>query len=169
MLCNICQSKDATVHFTKIVEGKMHKVDLCKACAKDKGIDDPSGFSLADVVIGLGTSEAIEKSDPESDGRCSQCGFSHTDFKKTGRLGCPDCYKTFQKGLETMLKTMHKGVLHVGKVPFTLKKSRDFTIKIEKLEVALDKAVGEEQFEQAAVFRDEINDLKKKLEKVSVN
>ena len=54
MLCDICKKNVATVHLTQMVEGKTKKVDLCEACSKDKGVDDPTGFSLADLLLGLG-------------------------------------------------------------------------------------------------------------------
>ena len=33
--CDLC-SKPATVHLTQIVNSKIHKVDLCEACAADE-------------------------------------------------------------------------------------------------------------------------------------
>jgi protein arginine kinase activator len=44
-------SKSATVHLTQIVNNKVHKVDLCEECAQAKGVTDPSGFSLADLLL----------------------------------------------------------------------------------------------------------------------
>ncbi|GIT06331.1 MAG: hypothetical protein CM1200mP29_17420 [Verrucomicrobiota bacterium] len=49
MLCDICKEKEATVHLTQMVEGKTKKIDLCEDCSKAKGVDDPAGFSLADL------------------------------------------------------------------------------------------------------------------------
>ena len=40
---------------------KMQKVDLCEECAKTKGVNDPTGFSLADLLLGLGASQEIEQ------------------------------------------------------------------------------------------------------------
>ena len=42
--CDIC-TKLATVHLTQIVNGKIHKIDLCETCAKEKGVTDPNGLS----------------------------------------------------------------------------------------------------------------------------
>ena len=47
--CSIC-NKEATVHLTQIVNNKIHKVDLCESCAQKKGVTDPEGFSLADLL-----------------------------------------------------------------------------------------------------------------------
>ena len=62
MLCCICKEKEATVHLTQIAGDKMQKVDLCEDCAKTKGVNDPTGFSLADLLLGLGASQEIEQS-----------------------------------------------------------------------------------------------------------
>ena len=56
MLCRICKAKQATVHLTMIAFAKMRKVDLCEECAKTKGVNDPTGFSLADLLLGLSSS-----------------------------------------------------------------------------------------------------------------
>ena len=53
MLCRICKKEEATVHLTQIAGDKMQKVDLCPECAKTKGVNDPTGFSLADLLFGL--------------------------------------------------------------------------------------------------------------------
>src|SRR6059058_2840785 len=106
MLCDVCKCNDATVFLTQILEGKMHKVNLCDACSKEKGVQDPTGFALADLLLGIGAAEEIEKGAPTQ--KCPVCGFGQSDFKKTGRLGCSACYVTFAEGLNALLKAMHK-------------------------------------------------------------
>ena len=96
MVCDVCNANAATVFLTQIVDGKMQKVNLCEACSKEKGVTDPTGFALADLLLGLGAAQEIEKSSAVQ--RCPTCGFSQADFKKTGRLGCPTCYETFAGG-----------------------------------------------------------------------
>jgi len=61
MLCCVCKEKKATVHLTQIAGEKVQKVDLCEDCAKQKGVNDPAGFSLADLLIGLAASQEIEQ------------------------------------------------------------------------------------------------------------
>ena len=161
MVCCVCKEKEAKVHLTQIVGDKMQKVDLCDECAKQKGVNDPTGFSLADLLLGLGASQELEQS--ASDVRCPNCGFTQADFKKAGRLGCAECYDTFKDGLEGLLKSMHKGTRHVGKVPHSLQQSRDLAERLKTLQRKLDKAVADEDFEQAALVRDEIKMMKEKL------
>src|ERR1700741_4341566 len=110
MLCCICKEKEATVHLTQIAGDKMEKVDLCEECAKNKGVNDPAGFSLADLLLGWGASQELEQGAGGAEVKCSKCGFTQADFKKAGRLGCAECYTTFEEGLEGLLKTMQKGI-----------------------------------------------------------
>jgi protein arginine kinase activator len=163
MLCCICKEREATVHLTQIAGDKMQKVDLCEECAKTKGVNDPTGFSLADLLLGLGASQELEQSAGGAEVKCGRCGFTQADFKKAGRLGCPECYKTFADGLEGLLKTMHKGVHHTGKVPEALRQTRDLSDRLKSLQKKLAKAVEDENFEQAALLRDEIKQMSAKL------
>jgi protein arginine kinase activator len=163
MLCCICKEKEATVHLTQIAAEKMQKVDLCEDCAKTKGVNDPTGFSLADLLLGLGASQEIEQAGGGAEVKCPRCGFTQADFKKAGRLGCSECYKTFSEALEGLLKTMHKGPRHVGKVPEALRQSRDLSERLKNLQKKLAKAIEEEDFEEAAMLRDEIKQTNARL------
>lgn len=167
MLCIICKQNQAKVHLTQIVGDKMQKVDLCEECAKNKGVNDPAGFSLADLLLGLGASQEMEKANGGEEVKCPHCGFTQVDFKKAGRLGCSECYVTFAEGLEGLLKTMHKGVRHVGKIPQALRQGRDLTNQLRQLQKRLDKAIHEEDFEHAATLRDEIKSTREKLNQVA--
>ena len=57
MLCGICKEKEATVHLTQIVGDKVQQVDLCPDCARTKGVLNPPGISLTDLVRGLQASQ----------------------------------------------------------------------------------------------------------------
>ena len=163
MLCCICKEKNATVHLTQITGEKMQKVDLCEECAKTKGVNDQTGFSLADLLLGLGASQELEQSAGGAEAKCPVCGFTHADFKKSGRLGCSECYVTFSEGLGGLLKTMHKGTRHVGKVPESLRTRRDLSEQMTALQKKLNKAIETEDFEQAAQVRDQIKQLNSRL------
>lgn len=170
MLCNICKQNVATVHLTDLVEGKAKKVDLCEACSKAKGVDDPTGFALADMLLGLGAAQEMEQATSgEPELACPQCGFTQADFKKAGRLGCAHCYSTFNDGIGGLLKSMHKGTRHVGKVPHALKQNLEFSEKLKSLQKKLEKAVDTEDFEQAAVLRDEIKHMRAQMSNVTVS
>ena len=124
MQCQVCKQDEASVHLTQIVDDDVRSLDLCVGCAKQKGVSDPLGFSFADVFKEAAPEEgAAGEAEPDKPARatraevqCSRCGLGHADFKKTGRLGCSDCYEAFAGVLDGMLKGMHKGIRHTGKV-----------------------------------------------------
>lgn len=157
--CDLC-TNPATVHLTQIVNNKVHKVDLCESCAQAKGVTDPSGFSLADLLLKASLNPEI----PSSAVRCEQCGFTPNDFKKHGRFGCPQCYETFSGLIDPMLDNMHKGTAHAGKVPEKALERKSLHDRLGELEANLDDAVKSERYEDAARFRDEINQLKQAFE-----
>jgi protein arginine kinase activator len=162
-ICSVCKAKPATLFLTKIsADNKKQNLDLCDACAKAKGLDDdPTAFLVpdADIMLGLGAAQEITQTSGGVDLKCPRCGFSQADFKKSGRLGCPECYQVFAEGLEGLLKTMHKGTRHVGKSPEALRQSRDNAERLKSLQKKLAKAIESEDFELAAKLRDELKDL----------
>lgn len=161
MLCNVCKQNEAKVHYSQLVGDKMQKIDLCEACSKEKGVTDPTTFSLAEMLFGTPEAKETEETvETASDVRCPACGFSQTDLKKTARMGCPECYTTFGEPLSRLLKSMHRGTRHVGKAPRKLAAVRDTSLRLKHLQDELDKAVASENFERAAVLRDEIKGLK---------
>ena len=159
MICDVCKNNQATVFLTQIVEGKMQKVNLCEACSKDKGVTDPTGFALADLLLGLGAAQEMERGGNTQ--KCPACGFGQSDFKKTGRLGCATCYATFAEGLAPLLKGMHKGEAHVGKVPSRLAMTMERESRLKDLHRDLRLAVSEENYESAAQIRDRIRESEK--------
>jgi protein arginine kinase activator len=163
MHCDVCQKNEATVYLTQIVEGKMQKVNLCEHCAKEKGVSDPTGFAMADLLLGLGATQQIEHGGQPAQ-KCPVCGFTQIDFKKTGRLGCSACYDTFADGLANLLKGMHKGLKHTGKMPAKLSRRFALADRVKSLEKDLKKAVKDEKYEDAARLRDEIQKLEHELQ-----
>lgn len=157
----VCKQNEAKVHLTQIIDGKLKKLDLCEECSKAKGVDDPTGFSLADLLLGLGASQELAQASGSTEVSCPTCGYTQADFKKSGRFGCPDCYRTFAEGLEALLKSMHKGTRHMGKAPGQQHRQvRDQQERLKILQKRLEDAVAVENYEEAARVRDEIKALK---------
>lgn len=159
MMCDVCQKETASVFLTQIVDGNMQKVNLCSGCSKEKGVTDPTGFALADLLLGMGAAQAVERSPAASVQRCANCGFTEAELKKSGRLGCSACYATFAEPLGGILRGMHKGVKHTGKIPVRLERRIARDNEIRGLTSDLRRAVVEEQYETAAALRDKIRVL----------
>lgn len=156
--CNLC-GNPATVHLTQIVNNEIHKLDLCEECAAAKGVTDPSGFSLADLLIKTSGSGG-EGSPSSTQLVCEHCGFTQADFKKHGRFGCPACYERFRPILDPVLSNMHKGMTHLGKVPARSLERKSRHERLAMLEKELQDAIKSERYEDAARLRDEISGMK---------
>ena len=72
MDCDIC-GKKAKVHLTQLVGGQIKKIALCDACAKEKGVTDPTGFALAEMLLGKAQGKIPVPSAPVTQGIGRRC------------------------------------------------------------------------------------------------
>lgn len=169
MLCQSCGKKTATTHIKTIVNGKLTQYHLCADCAKMKGygnIFQDWSFSFGNMLGGLlGTT--IQE---EEILRCEKCGASFEEISKTGKIGCAHCYETFRRKLAPVIQRIHGTTQHKGKVPGgSALRIADLNNKIMPVREApveekrrlLKKAVEAQDFETAAVLRDEIKEMEK--------
>jgi protein arginine kinase activator len=162
MKCDFCPEK-ATVFLTQLIENEIKKMSLCECCAEEKGVSDPTGFSLADVLMGGGkvpeSGEVVNVPGSAEGEACPSCGFTFAKFQQVGRLGCSECYQVFRGEVTQRLKGMHKGVLHLGRVPAGLVEAHQRQQKLDVLKQRLEDSVQAENYEEAAGLRDEISQM----------
>lgn len=159
MICESCQNREATVHLTQVIEGNVKKLHLCEECARKSGFDIQGPMSITDVLLGLGEGDASPHSPAGLDGirkHCGICGLTLSQFRSKGRLGCPDCYGSFQAEIIPLLDSMQHSTRHIGKVPSGKEAGPRQGGDIAALESMLAEAVDGENFEEAAVLRDRI-------------
>ena len=166
MKCDLCGHDDATVHLTEVINDNVSKLHLCDKCAKAKSEEMHSHFGLSDLLSGLmDFGPAVEKEAmAAANAKCFGCGMTYYDFQKAGRLGCGKCYEAFEKNLSELLRKIHGGDRHVGKMPFhgesVLKDQED----LKRLKNELGELIRSEEFEKAALLRDRVKDLESKLD-----
>jgi protein arginine kinase activator len=158
MLCDHCGKNEAIIHLTQIEKNQMATVHLCEGCAAAKGLEpgaNVGNLPLTEFLAQVGRGESSGGNGP-----CAFCGLRLDEFKKTGRLGCPQCYVSFEPHLKGLLRRLHGGIQHVGKV--YLPPDPSLAAQQERLaglRRKLDKAVQSEDFERAAQLRDMIRTL----------
>jgi len=166
-MCDNCKENVATVHYTEIVDNKLKKMDLCEDCARQKNIGINIQFSVADILKGL-TEAHLEKKDDTAE-KCPLCGLSFGMFRKKGKLGCGECYEVFSEELVPILNDIHKNIQHVGTKPVGARRTKSVSsnnmTKLDDLTAKLEKAVKNEEYEEAAVIRDKIKTLQQKQKK----
>lgn len=158
--CDRCGKNDAAIHFTQIQNNETTTRHLCEPCAAALGLDPGVGTTapLADFLAQMG--KALQGETVTSAGTCPSCGLTLADFKRTGRLGCARCWAVFEPSLKGLLRKLHGGTQHVGKVYHSADPAAtDRTARVVALRRSLQRAVDEEDFERAASLRDQIRRL----------
>ncbi len=163
MLCDVCGKKAATVHLTEIIEGKTTEIHLCEGCAKKKTEEVQKQFSIAGFLSDL-TDLDLDNKESAGQIKCSNCGLTYQEFKKTGKLGCYNCYADFKTFLAPLLKKVHGAGRHKGKSQDKGAKNLSVQERINKLKEFLNRAVELEEYEEAARLRDQIKELQKQAE-----
>ena len=156
MVCESCKQQQATVHLTEIVNDQMTELHLCEACANQKGAQVESHFGLSDLLSGLADFSKTQEPEEVSTKACPACGMTYDDFRKVGRLGCAECYATFKRSLGSLLKRIHGSPMHIGKSPARLVKLPKTKMELAELKRRLERAIEQEEFEEAARLRDQI-------------
>ncbi|MBP2033153.1 protein arginine kinase activator [Clostridium algifaecis] len=167
MLCDICKKNEATVHITKIVNGAKQDINLCEKCAMEHGelsfvpqIDFVSPFSFQNILSGImNYMNNTSTTQDDFDITCKNCGTSYREFKKTGLVGCSECYDNFSSILQPIIKRVQANLEHTGKIPKRAGKNIIERRNLLKLKQDLQKAITLEEYEKAAEIRDKIKNL----------
>lgn len=168
MICENCGEKPATLHFKKIVNGQKNEYHLCEDCAKENEdiMINNNDFSFHHLLSGLLNIDQMmgRPTTHNTDTlRCKTCGLTYTQFKKTGKFGCSDCYKYFEPQLEPIFRRIHGNSVHSGKVPLRSGSQIKLKKEIRVLKEELQQKIINEEFEEAARIRDQIKSLELKL------
>lgn len=172
MKCEKCGKNEANVYYKETINGVTKEMHLCNDCAEKENIgaafetsfpsmeqfwSDPfhsflgGGFgSLWNDM--LPTPKALNAVGTER--ACPTCGMTERQLRQTGRVGCPDCYKTFSDMLNPYMQKIHGADRHIGTSP--IERQRQEKNPVEALQAQLKQAIAEENYEQAAKLRDEI-------------
>ncbi len=167
MMCQSCGKKTATTHIKTIVNGKLTQYHLCNDCAKEKGYGNlfsgwemDFGNMLGGLIGGNHQSAGVQ--------RCKKCGSTFEEIAKTGKLGCAECYKTFRSQLLPVIQRVHGTTKHKGKIPgssaLRISDANKQIVSVgesplEEKKRQLQTAIEAQEFERAAVLRDEIKEM----------
>jgi protein arginine kinase activator len=159
MRCDQCGGEPAEIQLTRVEDDEMRVLHLCQSCAAEQGVETSvlASAPLADFVaqIGKGMTEAGTPA-----GGCPSCGLTPPQLRQVGRLGCADCYGHYEQHLRNLLRRLHGGTQHVGKVAEQPDSGEvDRKARMQSLRRSLQRAVDAEDFEHAAVLRDQIRRL----------
>ena len=178
-MANYCEGcgEDPVTHevFKDPVTGEFIEHHFCAKCEKAQGmIGHPEKAAPPHQV-------AVVRVSAAGLGPCTSCGMTFSRFRETGRLGCPSCYEHFEQAIGPMIARAQEGATHhVGKLPKraidcasgaadgkvgkrslkdVLGLAEERARKVTALRDQLRAALASEKYEQAALIRDQIEQL----------
>jgi protein arginine kinase activator len=154
MFCQRCHAK-ASVHLTETVDGRHRELHLCAPCARKAGLvlpEVPPELALDAVVQNLIVAHVGELVGELADLACPVCGLKFMEFRARGRLGCPNDYGVFARGLVPLVQRAHGATRHVGKEARHHPSARQRL----RLRTELRDAIAREDYELAAQLRDQL-------------
>ncbi|MCH9608608.1 MAG: hypothetical protein S4CHLAM45_11860 [Chlamydiales bacterium] len=157
--CSECK-KAVSVHFTEIVEDKETRLIMCNDCPHLEKRLHGSAQKAEGMKISGKTALA-----------CGNCGTTLDSILMGHPLGCFECYDIFNDVITDGLIKEHRisrhltvnartQPLHIGRVPGDVCEISP-TLRLIALNEALDETLIREDYEQAALLRDQIDKLKK--------
>ncbi len=155
MKCDLCDN-EAVVHHTVIRNKVPHTEHLCQGHALQRGLAVTAlgmGAPVAKVKVTLKSTSAAA----EPEGRCPSCGLTIAEYRKAALLGCPACYAAFGEFLAQVIQASQAGAqAHIGVTPPGESAGAAIRARRQSLLKALEAAIVQEQYEQAARLRDEL-------------
>ncbi|MCH9626297.1 MAG: hypothetical protein S4CHLAM123_14930 [Chlamydiales bacterium] len=160
--CTECK-KPLAVMYTEIVGEKITHTVMCADCPH-----------LERRLYGTIKQKVVGTAKVETSLACGNCGTSLEAIRMGHPFGCNECYEVFADVLiDFLLKekrisrhfssNKHTQPLHIGRAPGETSEISP-TLRLIALNEALDETLIREDYEQAALLRDQIQALKEKNE-----
>ncbi len=156
MLCQKCGKNTATTHIKTVINGTVSELNLCGYCAAKGGYSGFAKGSISNMLASM-LGQTMQMGEKVPQRSCGCCGMSFSEIAESGKVGCANCYTEFKNELTPYLKRIHGSVKHNGKVAGTRKLAviREEN-KLDALKARLAELIAAENYEEAAIVRDEI-------------
>lgn len=181
MKCEHCNKNEANVHISQTINGKTSEQNLCTECAEELGINSPikpfidewfkngpgnsqSIFDTAGGIPAFGNTATHTMV-------CPACGQRYDEFRRSGLLGCSNCYDAFADRLDAVFRRVQGGTRHTGRKACETAQQQELQLyrhKMVELKQQLQQHVIDEEYEKAAAARDEIKALQQQINELDL-
>ena len=101
----------------------------------------------------------------QAEKKCPVCGHTYSDFRRTGKIGCSECYKVFRSPITATLRQVQPSITHTGKIPSKSGEELKQKRRYESLKQELSAAVKNEDYEKAAKLHKELKAIESEMKK----
>jgi protein arginine kinase activator len=161
MICEVCHQKNADIVFKTVTGNQVATKAMCMSCAYSMQQD------MIKMFMALGfrqdqVEEHLDTAEPQQTMPrflCTHCGRSFEQLDENSMAGCASCYEAMQSEMDKYLKDS-KQVIPQSEMPG--QPEEESTVAEEKdslldLKYKMIEAVVNEEYEEAAQLRDQIN------------
>jgi protein arginine kinase activator len=161
MLCQNCHKNLATVRYAEVVDGHVQECRLCPTCLSTRQEPTSTGFELvapqtvqSSVSVRRAVKEALRSCQS-----CPDCGALLHSVAKESLAGCSQCYAVFSEEVGPLLIAGQGSDCHQGKVPHVDGLRQRLQVDLRAKRSLLRSVLNAENYEEAAILRDEIQCL----------
>jgi len=162
MICDECNHNAAAFHSIKIINGLKFERHLCAKCQSESSQRENLPQGLSGLFSNFSSLAGATPNPPSrrTIKTCPKCSITMPEVLKTGFLGCPHCYDTFTDVLMPMIQKVQNSTFHKGKTPNTRGAHKHTpAMEIARLKAELARAVGLENYEEAAAIKATLTEL----------
>ncbi len=157
MKCDICKENDAIIFVRQVINSSTRELYLCASCAEKRGISE-NGTKIDFNLSGL-LGNLINDHKDSKNTVCPVCGKKLQLILKEKTVGCSECYNVFQNEIKDILKGLGVARMYSGELPNQLSNFKSSLTDRVALQEKLKKAIQEENYEKAAIYRDKLKML----------
>lgn len=159
----MCSKHNAVIQIQQVINNQKRTIRLCEKCARALGIVKAADNESLDATIQNLFSGLFGDEKREHDvhnRKCPVCGTTSKSIAKTNMAGCTECYTVFSAYIRKSIRKTYGNARHEGKFPRRYLGYRQFLFEINDLKKQLRSALGQEDYEKAALLRDRIKTIK---------
>ncbi|MGL4982716.1 MAG: UvrB/UvrC motif-containing protein [Treponemataceae bacterium] len=165
MKCELCGVNEAVLYVQQMNKNEMKTFHLCINCLKERGISpfDTSHGVVSSLNNLISEITQLKSSVAQNSPVCPVCAENLYTIMHEKRCGCPECYTAFKTEITDLLQkekiTRNYTGLYKGDLPKKLPAFRSILTDRMTFHKKLEQAVANENYEQAAIYRDRLKAL----------
>ncbi len=89
---------------------------------------------------------------------CPRCGTTIEEFRRTGLLGCAECYRVFRGEVLATVRRVQGKTRHEGSLPAVSEEKYSFMLERQHLKEEIERAMREERYSDAEALQQRLKE-----------
>ncbi len=158
MICSRCGKQTSQIYVTR-VRDEDTRLSLCPDCHRALALN-------AHGLLPYNEEEGAAR------GECPVCGMAFEEFRRTGLLGCANCYRAFRRELMPTLRSVQGDTVHRGKRQDTISEEyydriRTLVNRIDALKDSIESEMRRGGYARVKKLNDELKEADADLREIN--